>query len=70
MVNDRVDGKRNQEDETMEFHDDIMITSVRMLFIKGGVWWAVLMLGTFKCWTLSRCDNIKVHDMTHQMEKE
>ena len=28
---DRVDGKDNHEDETMEFHDDIMITSVRII---------------------------------------
>ena len=31
MVDDRVDGKDNHEDETMEFHDDIMITSVRIM---------------------------------------
>ena len=31
MVDDRVDGKDNHEDETMEFHDDIMITSVRII---------------------------------------
>ena len=30
MVNDRVDGKGNHEDETMEFRD-IMITSVRII---------------------------------------
>ena len=27
VVDDRVDGKDNHEDETMEFHDDIMITA-------------------------------------------
>ena len=26
-----MDGKDNHEDETMEFHDDIMITSVRII---------------------------------------
>ena len=31
VVDDRVDGKDNHEDETMEFHDDIMITSVRII---------------------------------------
>ena len=31
MVDDRVDGKDNHEDETMEFHDDIMITPVRII---------------------------------------
>ena len=31
MVDDRVDGKDNNEDETMEFHDDIMITPVRII---------------------------------------
>ena len=30
MVDDRVDGKDNHEDETMEFRD-IMITSVRII---------------------------------------
>ena len=30
VVNDRVDGKGNHEDETMEFRD-IMITSVRII---------------------------------------
>ena len=30
MVNDRVDGKGNREDETLEFRD-IMITSVRII---------------------------------------
>ena len=33
MVDDRVDGKDNHEDETMEFHDDIMITPVRIIGI-------------------------------------
>ena len=32
VVNDRVDGKGNHEDETMEFRD-IMITSVRVLLV-------------------------------------
>ena len=31
MVDNRVDGKDNHEDETMEFHDDIMITPVRII---------------------------------------
>ena len=31
MIDDRVDGKDNHEDETMEFHDDIMITPVRII---------------------------------------
>ena len=31
VVDDWVDGKDNHEDETMEFHDDIMITSVRII---------------------------------------
>ena len=31
MVDDRVYGKDNHEDETMEFHDDIMITPVRII---------------------------------------
>ena len=46
MVNDRVDGKGNHEDETMEFRD-IMITSVRiighLLLLIG----ALLLLGVF-----------------------
>ena len=33
MVDDRVDGKDNHEDETMEFHDDIMIAPVRIIGI-------------------------------------
>ena len=33
MVDDRVDGKDNHEDETMEFHDDIMITPIRIIGI-------------------------------------
>ena len=33
MVDDQVDGKVNHEDETMEFHDDIMITPVRIIGI-------------------------------------
>ena len=33
MVDDRVDGKDNHEDETMEFYDDIMITQVRIIGI-------------------------------------
>ena len=40
MVDDRVDGKDNHEDETMEFHDDIMITPVRifgLLLLLAGV---------------------------------
>ena len=31
VVEDQVDGKDNHEDETMEFHDDIMITPVRII---------------------------------------
>ena len=31
VVDDWVDGKDNHEDETMEFHDDIMITSVSII---------------------------------------
>ena len=31
MVDNRVDGKDNHEYETMEFHDDIMITPVRII---------------------------------------
>ena len=33
MVDDRVDGKDNHEDENMEFHEDIMITPVRIIGI-------------------------------------
>ena len=40
-----------------------------MFFIKGGVWWAVLMLGTFKFNSFNVCDNIKVHDII-KVEKE
>ena len=46
MVNDRVDGKGNHEDETMEFRD-IMITSVGiigLLLLLAGV---LLLLGVF-----------------------
>ena len=47
VVNDRVDGKGNHEDETMEFHDDIMITSVRiigLLLLLAGVLLLLLQL--------------------------
>ena len=46
MVNDRVDGKGNHEDETMEFRD-IMITSVRiigLLLLLAGVLLLLLQL--------------------------
>ena len=33
MVDNRVDGKDNHEDENMEFHEDIMITPVRIIGI-------------------------------------
>ena len=33
MVDDWLDGKDTHEDETMEFHDDIMITPVRIIGI-------------------------------------
>ena len=46
VVNDRVDGKGNHEDETMEFRD-IMITSVRiigLLLLLAGVLLLLLQL--------------------------
>ena len=46
VVNDRVDGKSNHEDETMEFRD-IMITSVRiigLLLLLAGVLLLLLQL--------------------------
>ena len=46
VVNDRVDGKGNHEDETMEFRD-IMITSVRiigLLLLLAGVFLLLLQL--------------------------